>query len=329
MKKLITAATFFCLCMVTITVGQPPHRLAQLGQNQFVPQAGGNSLSNQVRYAQLTIINEISVPAQEPGVLDELNYREGDLVEKGAVLGVIDKADAELAVAISKQEYMAAQKTAENRLRIEAGAMAYEVAKAEYDSSIEANEKTPGVISDSELRKQLMEAERAKMQSKLAVEELLIARHDALAKWDNYRRAYAALQRRQIVSRINGVVVKSNKHEGEWVQPGETVMRIVQMDRLRVEGDIDGNKYARHEVMNRPVRITVYLTGGGTEVLDGRIVYASPLVELNEFTVRVEVNNRKISTADGRTTWLLTPGLKAKIELNDVGGNDLGLPLGN
>lgn len=284
--------------------------------------AAGSIDSSPMRHAQLTIIREQSVPAQEAGVIDALNFKEGDLVEQGSVLGVIDKKDAEMAAKVAMREYYAAKETAENQLRIEAGAMAYEVAKAEYDSSIEANNKKTNVVSQTELRRQMMEAERAKMQSKLAVKELVIANHDAWAKYNNWRRAEAALQRRTITSRLNGVVVKRNKHEGEWVQPGETVMRIIQMDQLRVEGDIDGSKYARHEVINRPVKITVYLTGGGEEVLTGKIVYASPLVELNEFTVRAEVNNRKINTADGQQTWLLTPGLKAKIEL--LNGNAIG-----
>ena len=148
------------------------------------------------------------------------------------------------------------------------------------------------------------------MQAELASHELLIANLDAKAKYEALQRAQAALDRRQIVSRINGVVVKSLKHEGEWVQPGEPVMRIVQMDRLRVEGEIDGRKYARHEVIGRPVRITVFLTGGGQETLEGKIVYASSIVESNEYTVRAEIDNRKLN---GR--WLLTPGLNAKMDL--------------
>ena len=102
---------------------------------------------------------------------------------------------------------------------------------------------------------------------------------DAKAKYEGLQRAKAALNRRHIKSRINGVVVKVNKHEGEWVQAGETVVRIVQMDRLRVEGDIDGRKYARHEVIGRPVKITVNLTGGGQETVAGKIVYASSIIE--------------------------------------------------
>ena len=272
---------------------------------------------NPMRLATLTIIREQSVPAEEAGVLKELNYKEGDLVEQGAVLGTIDKKDAELAVEVSKREYIAAYMTAKNDLRIDAGVMAYKVAKAEYDSSIEANNKTPNVIPKTDVRRQRMEADRAKMQSRLAAEELKIALQDAWAKHSNFKRAEAAMGRRTIRSGLNGVVVKRNKFEGEWVQPGETVMRIVQMDQLYVEGSIDGKDHARHTMKGRPVKITVYLTGGGKEILQGKIEYVSSLVRLSTYVVRVLVDNRKVPTADGSQAWLLSPGLKAEIELLD------------
>ena len=307
MRLLIATATF--LCMVSGI-------------------AWGQASSTNSGYAELTIINEINVPAQEAGVLDELKFKEGDMVEKDAVIGVIDKADAELALEVARNEYLAAKKQAKSELRVEAAAMAHDVAKEELRSSIEANKKTKGVISKSELRKQNMEVERAKKQAELALHEIKIAHHDAMAKHGNFLRAEAALKRREITSRINGVVVKKLKHEGEWVQPGETVIRIVQMDRLRVQGSINGKDHSRHEMLNRPVRITVELTGGGKETVEGRIVYASSLINLNHFDVRAEIDNRKITTSDGSSTWLLTPGLKATMELSGgAAGNEvLGLP---
>ena len=267
-----------------------------------------------LHYCKVEIIDEISVPAKGEGILDELNVKEGQLVEKGQVLGVIETTDVELAVAIATHEYAAAKKTAENTLSIQAAVKAYEVAVAEYDSSVEANEETEGTVTKTELRRKKLQADRAMMQAELAKHELMVANFDAQAKFKGLQRAKVALTRRQIISRINGVVVKLNKHEGDWVQPGETVMRVVQMDRLRIEGDVDGTKHAHHEVIGRPVKIKVYLTGGGEENLEGKIVYASSIIESNEYTVRAEVLNRKVNDQ-----WLLTPGLNARMELLDGG----------
>ena len=78
-----------------------------------------------LHYCKVTIIDEISVPAKGEGILDELNVKEGQLVEKGQVLGVIETTDVELAVAIATHEYAAAKKTAENTLSIQAAVKAY------------------------------------------------------------------------------------------------------------------------------------------------------------------------------------------------------------
>ena len=269
-----------------------------------------------LNYCHVEIIHQVDVPARDAGVLNLLDVMEGQNVEKGALLGSIDKEDAELAVKIATAEYNAARKTAENTISIQYAIKSYDVARADYDASLEANRKAPGTVTEQQMRSQKLQAERSVMQAEMARHEYEVAQLDALAKYANYERAKAAIDRRDIVSPLNGVIVKKYKHEGDWVQPGETVLQIIQMDRLWVEGNIDATKYARHEVIGRPVKISVDLTGGGTEVLTGKVVFASPIVVSDEYKIRAEVQNRK---APGNSNqWLLSPGLNAKMELLDA-----------
>ena len=262
---------------------------AQIGDTTF---RGENPLD----YCMITIIDQVSVPAEEQGVLDVLNVYEGMVVEKGALLGTIDDTDAKLALAMAKHEHESAKKKAENELSVKAAEKSQLVMQAEYESAAEANERLAGTITATEVRRKRLQSERAMMQIELAQHELFVARLDAQAIYQQLERTKAALQRRQIVSRINGIVVELNKHEGDWVEAGETVMRIVRMDQLYVEGDIDGKIYARHLVIGRPVDIEVKLTGGGEpKKMEGTIIYASPLVESNEYTVRVVPSSISIS----------------------------------
>jgi len=274
---------------------------------------------NPLNYCKIKIINKAEVPAEDAGVLDVIDFAEGQYVEKGQLVGSINKKDAELAAKIAASEYEAARKTAENTISIEYAAKSYEVAKADYEASIEANRTAKGTVTKQQMRSQKLQAERSVMQAKMALQEAKIARLDAIAKFNTYQRAQAAIDRRDIISPLNGVVVKKFKHQGEWAQPGESVLLVEQMDRLWVEGDIDGTKYARHTVMGSKVRITVKLTGGEERFFDGKIVFASSSVESNEYTIRAEIENQK---ENGH--WILSPGLDAKIEIISGGGGGFG-----
>ena len=211
------------------------------------------SVDDPLNYCKVTILKEVSIPAQEAGVLEELNVREGDHVEVGSTLGVIDKSDAELMLAMAKQEYEAAKKAAEDDVNIRVAKLSYQVSRAEYEASVQANQRTKGTVPGVEVRHKKASAEAAKAKIESAEVEFSIAYWTAKAKESQLKRAEASLTRRRIKAPINGVVVELNKQAGEWVQPGEPVMRIVQLDQLRVEGDVDGTRHARHEVFGQDV----------------------------------------------------------------------------
>jgi hypothetical protein len=95
----------------------------------------------------------------------------------------------------------------------------------------------------------------------------------------------------------------------------------VQLDQLRVEGDIDGTQYARHEVFGQDVEIIVQLTGGGSETIRSKIDYAGAIVESPdestlEYPIRATINNRRVNG----NRWLITPGLNASIRLTGGAG---------
>jgi multidrug resistance efflux pump len=272
-----------------------------------------DSAHDPLDFCELTIIDEVHVPAEEAGVLISLNAREGDLVEKGALLGQIDDRDALLAADMAQHEYEAAKEQAENQLSVQAAIKSRDVADAENEGAIEANRITPGTVPKFEVRRKKFSADRAAMQIDLARHELTVAGHQAWVKYKQLQRARDMIERRKITSRLNGVVVEVLKHAGDWVNPGDTVMRIVRMDQLRVEGFLNGTEHARHEVVGRPVDIEVQLTGGGVEKLEGKISFASPLVESNEYKVWAEIDNVKVGDQ-----WLLNPGLNARMKLRDV-----------
>ena len=90
------------------------------------------------------------------------------------------------------------------------------------------------------------------------------------------------------------MVVERRKRNGEWVQPGDPVIHVMRLDRLRVEGFVPAADYAAGEIDGRNVTITVVLAHGRREQFQGKVVFVNPEVDANgEFRVWAEVFNRQ------------------------------------
>ena len=112
----------------------------------------------------------------------------------------------------------------------------------------------------------------------------------------------------QIKAPIKGVVVQIQRHQGEWVKPGDTVLRILRIDRLRAEGYIKA-KYLGKVAKGREVRLTVELPQGGEVTLLGKIVFVDPEIEPVNAQLRVwaEFSNPDLQ---------LLPGMRAKMTIS-------------
>jgi multidrug efflux pump subunit AcrA (membrane-fusion protein) len=106
-------------------------------------------------------------------------------------------------------------------------------------------------------------------------------------------------------------VVELKAREGEWVQAGDTVMRLVRVDLLRVEGYLNANEYRQSEIQGRPVDVAVTLAHGQKETFPGRVVFVKPLVQAGgEVLIRAEIKNRQENGV-----WLLDPGMNAEMTI--------------
>jgi multidrug resistance efflux pump len=236
------------------------------------------------------------------------------MVEKGELLAKIDATDAELTRAAAIAEYAASKRQAENDVSIRAAVKAAEVAEKEYEMGMEANRIVAKALPESDIQRRKLTVDRSELQAELAQHEQEVAVLQAEAKYKQYELAEAKLQRRSVKSYMNGMVVELVKHAGDWVTPGDTIMHIIQMDQLRVQGFVPANRFSRNELLGKTVDVEVSLTGGGIERVQGRITFASPLVEAGSYKVWAEVNNRQ--SADGQ--WLLNPGLRAAMTIRGL-----------
>ncbi len=259
----------------------------------------------------VTLIDEAEVPAQEEGSLLEIMVREGQQVAKDEVLAQIDDRKVRMAENVARYELEAAKAEASNNVNVRYAQAAADVANAEYQQAMDANRKMPNTHPAAELRRLLLEHRKFSLQIEQSEHELNLAGLTAKVKEAQLEAASADVDRRKIKAPIDGIVVKRYRRVGEWVRPGDPLLRLVRADHLRIEGYLDATKVAPSEVADQPVTITVELSNGRRENFPGKIVFVSPLVEAGmQFLVHAEVVNRQENNY-----WLLRPGLPADMTI--------------
>jgi macrolide-specific efflux system membrane fusion protein len=99
--------------------------------------------------------------------------------------------------------------------------------------------------------------------------------------------------------------------KGEWVEVGKPVVRIVRLDKLRVEGFIHVRDALPGDIVDRSVKVAVELARGQKREFTGKITFVSPLVQAGgDYRVWADVDNRR-----EQDQWLLRPGLEAEMTL--------------
>jgi multidrug efflux pump subunit AcrA (membrane-fusion protein) len=259
----------------------------------------------------LALDAEAQVPAQEAGVLLKLPIHEGMQVSAGDQLAQIDDTIPQMQRAVAEFKLRVAEREAKDDVNIRYATAAAQVAKADYDQAIEANNKVPGTVPQAEVRQRLLKWREMVLSIEKAEKDQAVAKLQAQVADAELKAAAANLERRRIIAPLDAVIVELTKHEGEWVQAGDPVLRLVRIDRLRVEGFLNAKDYRLSEIQGCPVTVAVKLARGETQTVSGKIVYVKPLVEAGgEFLVRAEVQNVKQNGV-----WLLSPGLNAEMTI--------------
>lgn len=255
----------------------------------------------------ITLIDQAEVPAHESGALAEVAVREGQLVAEGDLLARVEDSMASLAMRRAKIELDIARKEATNDIQLRHARGAANTAKAELARATNSLEKYHKSVSGSEVDQLRLAVDKAEHEAEQAEHDLAVARLTTQLKQSEYDLASRSVERRRIESPIRGMVVEVKRHRGEWVQAGETVVRILRLDRLRAEGFAPASAVAG-SFQPRPVTVRVDLPGHPRAEFPGSLVFVSPEVNPVNGQVRIwaDMENRDL---------LLRPGLPVEMTL--------------
>ncbi|MCC9605724.1 HlyD family efflux transporter periplasmic adaptor subunit [Blastopirellula sp. JC732] len=256
----------------------------------------------------LKIIETVEVPAQQAGALDKVNVREGTIVDRGELLAHIADKEMELELVAKKAEHAIAQREAENDVNIRFSKKSLEVSQAELQRALDAIANFPNAVTQTELDRLRLLAEKNRLEIEQSSEQQEIAKLTA-----NLKEAEAAitgerLAKHKIVAPIEGMVVHVFRREGEWVDIADPVVKIVRIDRLRAEGFVRSDE-AAIGLQDRAATVRVSLPGSDPLVVPGKVIFVDPEVDPVNGDVRVWV---EIDNADLK----LRPGLRVEMSIS-------------
>jgi multidrug efflux pump subunit AcrA (membrane-fusion protein) len=254
----------------------------------------------------LTLIEEVELPAKEPGAMAKLEVREGDVVEPGRQLAVIEDDEARMAASKAERELAIARTKAENDVAVRFARKAHEVAAAEFRRAQESVEKFHKSVSATEMDQLRLTTEKALLEIEQAELEQSIARLTLRQKETELESVQLKLKRHRLVAPFAGMVVQIKKHRGEWVNPGDSVLRLVRLDRLRLEAFVPARDFAAH-LQGRRVTVIVDAPHAGPKRFEGTVVFVSP--EVNPVNEQVqfwaEVDNQELLLRPGQPATMV------------------------
>lgn len=218
------------------------------------------------------------------------------------------KAEFDRAVQARKAFEKSISLTELDRLRLIFERNDLEIEKAQFELDLADLQQQ---IEDSAIAEQDQIVERLK----LSVEQSLLQKEvDALTRDVKARtldQAKLQLARRGLRSPLDGEVAEVFRHRGEWLEPGQRVMRIVRLDRLKVEGFVDSREISS-SMRGAAVRVRVTPNDAEKPVtVKGKIVFISSEIDPVNAQVRVwaEVENPDL---------MLRPGLPAEMIIDST-----------
>lgn len=256
---------------------------------------------------RVALIRRASLAGARLGILQTVSVSEGDLVERGQVVATLRDDMARQMLAIVQLEMA---NTVELRLTKKTS----ELATLEYSKAMELNRTIPGGVSELDVKKLRLAAEK----SVLHLEQADFLLNMAALKT---KEAEVALDSYRIVAPFSGVVLQVNKQPGEALGAGEVVVEIANFDTMRVEGFIPVASGARVQPGAAVVVEVSGLEPQRTSRFEGRVKHIAPIVNevSQEVRVWVEIENRR---------GLLKDGLRATMRISVSGTKDDDVAIG-
>ena len=260
---------------------------------------------------RVQLIHDIDVPALEAGQIKQFFVKENDAVTPDTVIAQLrdDAAVNQKEVAIKNKNV--AEVDAKNQNRINYAKKSLEFAKDIYVRK-EKLWKGQGAINFVEFREAQYQESQAQLQLDEAFTQQKVAEEKLAVEEVNIKGANDLVERHKVRSLLQkGEVAEIFVQVGEWVNRGDKVARVIDMENLKITGRADSRTIYPEQIANRPVIVTLRLPNNQEETFNGRVVRINLENSVSDkYYFQVEVQNRKRGEF-----WILRPNAEVEIKV--------------
>lgn len=257
--------------------------------------------------SDITILPELQskVAAKRPGVLKSVNpLRAGQRVEKDQVIATLDDGIQQVILNIAREK---AQDEVEKKYAI----AVRDVAQGELSKYEEANKKSR-IYSGSDIEQKRLEVKRSALQIDKADQDKKIAGMEV-------DQAIEELKSYKIEAPISGEIAGVEKHAGEAVALGDTIMTIEDLSRVRATGKIPikyqhlldiGQQVEVRITVSKPEEEKLHIE---SEVFKGTIYHIANSADTvnRDIEIMIVVTNKK----DARGLFILKAGYPVQLTI--------------
>lgn len=252
--------------------------------------------------AQVSLIQNTFLAAPIAGVVAEVLVAEGDHVESGRRLVQLDAEQAQTELDAVRASHDAARLESDNDVSERYATRTLEVRQRELQQSMEANRQFTGSISETEIAKQQLVVDQARLAIEHAQQDLKIAQARAAEKLAAMRIVEARVRKHGVQAKVAGTVVEVAVEPGEWVEAGKPIVRVISLNPIRVECFVDGRMHGPG-LVGRGIEFFLAATANAEAEtrLRGKVTFVSP--EVNPVTGQARlwatIDNPKLAARAG------------------------------
>lgn len=252
-------------------------------------QAGANAQTRRFRDGLVMAHKDVIIGSKLPRQIASVTVKEGDVVKEGELLIELDNEIEKLQVELAR-----------NRKKNDAPLRHAQVAlaKARLDLKRLEKLKEDQVVSE-------IEFDRVKAQADLAAIEVDNQKFSQLEQELTFRLAQARLDQTRVNAPMDGICHKLFKHEGEYVDEREELVRLINIDKVNIDLRVPMTpETLRWLTVGKKARVVCELLAGkGVKPCTGEVTFVASVLDpaSNTKLVRLVVDNPEHRLEPGMT----------------------------